>query len=225
MTDVTLFGHWICPYSVRVEFALAQRHLTYDTVVVPPTAVRPPGFVVPQEFLDHSPKREIPMVRVGDAHLADSIPILEWLEAVFPERPLLPSHLAETARTRSRWVDEHVFRPMIGVYYGTDPERIERASDRLAAALVELDRWLLDDAWIAGDEPTIAEAVIVPLYVRLDALRELGFTGDLPAGVRAHAQRMADLDGWAAVEWTDEQTAEVIGRFRAYRRRAAGSVA
>ena len=46
-STVTLFGHWICPFSVRVEFALAQRGIEYTVVDVPPRAVRPKGFVVP----------------------------------------------------------------------------------------------------------------------------------------------------------------------------------
>ena len=43
--DVTLFGHWICPYSVRVSFALAERDIAHDVVDVPPTAARPPGWL------------------------------------------------------------------------------------------------------------------------------------------------------------------------------------
>lgn len=35
---VTLFGHWICPFSVRVEFALVQLGIDYEIVDVPPTA-------------------------------------------------------------------------------------------------------------------------------------------------------------------------------------------
>jgi glutathione S-transferase len=83
-TDVVLFGHWICPFSVRVEFALAQKEIAYSLVNVPPRAVRPKGFVVPEEFIAHSPKLEVPMVRVGETYLADSIPILQWLEELFP---------------------------------------------------------------------------------------------------------------------------------------------
>ncbi len=61
---VTLYGHWICPYSTRIEFALHQRRIVHDVVDVPPTAVREPGYVVPREFTEHSPRLEIPMVRV-----------------------------------------------------------------------------------------------------------------------------------------------------------------
>ena len=64
---------------------------TTAAVDVPPSAIRPKDFALPDEFVAHSPRLEIPMVRVGEEYLADSIPVLEWLEAVVPEAPpLLP---------------------------------------------------------------------------------------------------------------------------------------
>ena len=125
---VTLFGHWICPFSVRVEFALAQRGIEYTVVDVPPRAVRPKGFVVPEEFIAHSPKLEVPMVKIDGEYLADSIPILEWLEEKFSDSSLLPSVDAAQAIVRERveWLNKYVYRPMIGVYYGTKQGQINR---------------------------------------------------------------------------------------------------
>ncbi len=219
---VTLYGHWICPYSVRVSFALAERRIAHDLVDVPPTAVRPRGFVVPPEFVAHSPRGEIPMVRIGDDYRADSLPILEWLEESVPGRPLLPVGDAARARVRRRmaWIDTRVFTPMVGVYYGTDADRIARAGEELAAALCEMGEWLDGADWLAGDGPTLAEATVVPVYVRLPALARLGFAGPVDARVAAHVERCAGLEGWAHVAWTAAQTDELVGRFERYRARA-----
>ena len=84
--------------------------------------------------------------------------------------------------------------------------------------------WLADTGWLAGDGPTLAEAVIVPFYVRLDGLRRLGFDHPLPPGVEAHRRRCAALAGWPAVAWTADQTDELVGRFEAHRRRARAAV-
>jgi len=224
---VTLFGHWICPYSVRVSFALAERRIAHDVVEVPPTAVRPKGFVVPHEFVEHSPMGEIPMVRVGDAYRADSLPILEWLETCVSGRPLLPADDAGRARVRERmaWIDAQVFPPMIGVYYGTRPDRIARASDALEATLEELGAWLDDAPWLAGAAPSLAEAAAVPVWVRLDALGRLGFTGRVDERVAAHVDRCRGLEGWAHVAWSEAQTDELVERFERHRanlRRDAG---
>lgn len=229
MTDtaVTLFGHWICPFSVRVEFALAQRSIPYTVVDVPPSAVRPRGFVVPEEFLKHSPKREIPMIRIGDRHLADSIPILEWLEAEFTGGPLLPSDeaSADLVRERVQWIDTNLYRPMIGVYYGTEPDLIRRSSSRFGDALRTIASWLGDSEWLVGDSPTLAEALMVAVYVRLDGLRRLGLTAEIPSAISAHSTSCQALRGWSAAKWSPQQIDEFVWRFEKYRERQRASAA
>ncbi|MDH3707235.1 MAG: glutathione S-transferase family protein [Acidimicrobiia bacterium] len=217
--DVTLYGHWICPFVTRVEFALRQRGIDHDVVDVPPSAVRPTDFVLPREFVAHSPRLEIPMVRVGDEYLADSIPILLWLEEVRSEPSLLPDDRDERTEVieRLHWLDRHLMRPTGAVYYGTDPQRVERAADELARGFGELDQYLGDRDWLAGDEVTLAEAIVVSIYVRLDSLRPLGFTHPLPAGVAAHRRRCEDLASWSAVAWPDERHAEFVARFLKHR--------
>ncbi len=216
---VVLFGHWICPFSARVEFALAQRGIAYDVVDVPPSAVRPQGFVVPDEFVAHSPKLEVPMVRVAGEYLADSMPILWWLEHHFTLHSLVPEGAADAVRERMEWIDRHLYRPMIGVYYGAAPDTVAAAGERFGDALVELDRWLDGADWLCGDAPSLCEALMVAVYVRMDGLRRLGLTATVPASVTAHHDRCAALPGWSAVAWSSEQTDEFVWRFSEHRRR------
>jgi glutathione S-transferase len=216
---VTLFGHWICPFSVRVEFALAQRGIDYTVVDVPPRAVRPKGFVVPEEFIAHSPKLEVPMVKIDGEYLADSVPILEWLEEKFTDSSLLPADKAGQAVVRERvnWINKYVYRPMIGVYYGTDVALIQESSVVFMTAMETVGQWLRDTPWLAGDSPTLAEAIMAGVYTRVDGLRQLGLTGELPVFVEQHLERCTQLVGWDAVRWTTEQTSDFVGRFLKYR--------
>jgi glutathione S-transferase len=218
-STVTLFGHWICPFSVRVEFALAQRGIDYVVVDVPPRAVRPKGFVVPEEFIAHSPKLEVPMVKIDGEYLADSIPILEWLEQKFAGSSLLPADDAGQAIVRERvdWMNKHVYRPMIGVYYGTDVELIHESSVAFMTAMETVAQWLQVTPWLAGEAPTLAEAIMAGVYTRLDGLRQLGLAGELPSTVQHHLERCTHLVGWDTVRWTTEQTNDFVGRFLKYR--------
>lgn len=219
-SDVALFGHWICPFSTRVEFALYERGIEHELVEVPPSAARPKDFVVPQEFIDHSPRLEVPMVRVSGEYLADSIPVLEWLEEKVDAPPLLPAapEARQLVRERMAWIDQNAFRSMVGVYYGTEPDRIERAGQKLAAALGQIGEWAEADGWLAGAHPSLAEAVAVPIHVRLGGLQRLGMTAAIPASWSAHGERCRELTGWAPVEWSREQEDDFVGRFEAYRR-------
>ena len=218
-STVTLFGHWICPFSVRVEFALAQRGIEYTVVDVPPRAVRTKGFVVPEEFIAHSPKLEVPMVKIDSEYLADSIPILEWLEEKFTDSSLLPIDDAAQAIVRERveWLNKHVYRPMIGVYYGTDAALIQESSVAFMKAMETVDQWLQASLWLAGKTPTLAEAIMAGVYTRLDGLRDLGLTGELSASVQQHLERCTQLAGWEKVQWSTEQTADFVGRFLKFR--------
>ena len=216
---VTLFGHWICPFSVRVEFALAQRGIQYSLIEVPPRAARPKDFVVPEEFIAHSPKLEVPMVKHAGRYLADSIPILEQLEEWFADNSLLPTDGAARSLVHARvqWLDKHLYRPMVGVYYGTDEAKIAEASDQFGTALETISGWLRETSWVAGNEPTIAEAIMVGMYTRLDGLCRLGLTARLPDEVVQHRAQCELLQGWQRVAWSTEQTDEFVGRFTKFR--------
>ncbi len=215
----TLYGHWTCPYSNRVEFALAQRKIRFGQIDVPPTAVRPKGFVLPNEFVTNSPKLEIPLVRVGGEYKADSIPILEWLEEKFSSEPLLPAE--GVARTlvleRVRWIDQGVATTMGGLLYASKEHRIERFSGELSEHLELIDAWLEHSEWLAGDSPSLAEAIVIPFYVRLSAMRQLGFDRPLAPRVARHHERCQELMGWHGVAWSTTQHDEFVGRFRKFR--------
>lgn len=216
---VTLFGHWICPFSVRVEFALAQRGIEYSLIEVPPRAARPKDFAVPEEFIAHSPKLEVPMVKHAGEYLADSIPILEQLEKWYESNSLLPAEGAAQSLVHARvqWLDKFLYRPMVGVYYGTDDAKISEASDQFGSALETIAGWLRETTWVAGAQPTIAEAIMVGMYTRLDGLFRLGLTAQLPEEVVRHRAQCESLVGWKSVAWSMEQTDEFVGRFIKFR--------
>ena len=152
MNNIALYGHWICPFATRVEFALHQRGIGHDLIDLPPSAVRGSDFVLPDEFI-------------------------------------------------------------------VEPDAIEQASDALADALAEMGRWTTDTGWLAGTASSLAEAVAMPIHVRMAGLQRLGFTGELTAEWSAHGERCRSLAGWPSVEWSTEQTDEFVGRFEAFRRK------
>jgi glutathione S-transferase len=132
---------------------------------------------------------------------------------------LLPADKAGQAVVRERvnWINKYVYQPMIGVYYGTDVAVIQEPSVAFMTAMVTVGQWLRDTPWLAGDSPTLAEAIMAGVYTRVDGLRQLGLTGELPVLVEQHLERCTQLVGWDAVRWTTEQTSDFVGRFLKYR--------
>jgi glutathione S-transferase len=211
VTPVVFYGHWACPYANRVEFALAQRGVPYETVVVPPSSFRPQGFALPPEFIEHSPDLEIPMVRVADQYRSDSISVLQFLEAL-PFPPLLPQAEARSIMDLVGWLDGTLTRTAGGFLFGARADLREAAGRELSAALEEVGRRLSDAGWLVGDGPSLAEAVVVPIYLRLGGLERLGFRAPIDLAVTAHRERIRSLPGWKAVAWTPEQTDEFVNR-------------
>jgi len=128
---------------------------------------------------------------------------------------------AERALVRERmaWIDRHAFGPMIGLYYGVESDAIARACDALSVALAQMGRWTTEAGWLAGTTPSLAEAVAIPIHIRMAGLERLGFDGALTDEWRAHGVRCRALPGWSAVEWSTEQTDEFVARFEAFRRK------
>jgi glutathione S-transferase len=213
---VRLFGHWTCPYVNRVDFTLAQRGVEFELVNVPPSAVRPADFALPEEFVANSPRLEVPLICVDGEYLADSIPILHFLDDRLDAPSLRPVGHPE----RVERLDEILMRSMGGVAYGTDPDRIDRAAERLAEAFAEMAKWLEDSDWLAGAGPTLAEAIAVPIYLRLPGLVALGFNRSLPPAVADHRDRTLALPGGRHVAWSAAQADEYLGRHRKARRLA-----
>ena len=61
----------------------------------------------------------------------------------------------------------------------------------------------------------------MPLWVRLEGLRALGFAGEVPDPLAEHARRCLDLPGGRAVQWSEAQQAEFVWRFETFRARRA----
>lgn len=216
--SVRLWGHWTCPFVNRVDFALGQRAIDFELIAVPPSAVRPKGFALPDEFVANSPRLEVPLVCVDGEFLADSIPVLHFLEERVVGPTLLPDPDRELVLERVGRLDETLMRNMGSIAYGSDPEKIDRAAARLSDAFVEMAGWLGKSTWLAADTPTLAEAIAVPIYLRLPGLVELGFDRPLPPAVADHMARTLDLPGGIHVSWSDEQRSEYLGRHQKARR-------
>ena len=99
---------WKSSASRRVRFALEEKELPYNSILVDLLKFEQHTL----EYLRFNPNGWVPTL-IHDGHpIIESTVICEYLDAVFPDKPLRPSEPRALARMRvwSKWVDEVVLR-------------------------------------------------------------------------------------------------------------------
>lgn len=92
-----LFGSSLSPFVRKVLAYAAEREIEID---LQPTGIGDPN----PEFRKASPFGKMPGFADGDYYLADSSAIIHYLEAKYPEKPLIPAE--PRARGKTIWFEE-----------------------------------------------------------------------------------------------------------------------
>lgn len=215
---MTITVHTIsgAPRGWRVLIGLALKGLEYDTRILQLSKRdhRSP------EFLALNPRGTVPVVEADGLVLRDSIGTLAWLDRRYPERPLFgdtPEKAAEIWQTALECSDylrdagQHLLGPVL---VGGRPLPKEGSDERnalnaAAEAMHAECRWLEDKlsgaAFLAGNNPTAADAVAFPeirlvqraVETKPEIMTPLGF-GDPPSlypNVADWKDRIAALPG------------------------------
>jgi glutathione S-transferase len=92
-----LFGSSLSPFVRKVLAYVAERGIEID---LQPTGIGDPN----PDFRKASPFGKMPGFADGDYYLADSSAIIHYLEAKYPEKPLIPAE--PRARGKTIWFEE-----------------------------------------------------------------------------------------------------------------------
>jgi len=101
VTDMQLYSYFRSSASYRVRIALALKGLPYD--YLPVNLVRKEQ--LDPAFAELAPARLVPLLHDGDAHIAQSLAIIEYLDELHPQPPLLPADALGRARVRALALD------------------------------------------------------------------------------------------------------------------------
>ena len=97
MTELVLYTYWRSSSAYRVRLALAAKGIPYRSVAVNllEGAQRSPP------HLERNPMGQVPCLVVGGETFVESVAIIELLEELHPDPPLLPREPAARARVRA----------------------------------------------------------------------------------------------------------------------------
>lgn len=213
MSDRVLYDYWRSSAAYRVRIALNVKGLDYTSRPVDLRTGAQSGV----GYTMLNPQGLIPFLIDGEAGIAQSLAIIEWLEETYPEPPLLPGDAAMRARIRSAALgmiaDAHpLINLRVRLYLhremGHDETKIDNWSRHwieLALAPLEEQAERATGKYLFGNDVTLADVCLVPqLYgarrlqadvARFPALGEIDKRlNALPAFQAARPERQPGAD-------------------------------
>jgi maleylacetoacetate isomerase len=196
--------------AYRVRIALNLKGVDYES--------RPVNLLESEQRSDDyrelNPQGLVPMLEIDGHRLTQSLAIVVYLDQVFPDPPLVPRDPADGAHVRAMALaiacDIHPLNNLRVLKYlknelGQAQEQVDRwYAHWIAEGLTALEAMAKAGAgrFLFGDEPTIADACLVPqLY---NARRFNVPIGDWPTLLRAE-ENASRLDAFAAAHPDKQQ--------------------
>jgi len=157
----------VAPNPTKVRVYLAEKGIEIDQVRVN----LPQGEARSPTFLARNPMGKLPVLELdGGECLTESLPIIEYLEELNPEPPMIGTDPLERARVRSleRLADTGVLMSVARIIHATRsplglpprPQVAEWAREALDQALGVLDAKIGQGPFVAGERVTIADCTL-----------------------------------------------------------------
>jgi maleylpyruvate isomerase len=164
---VKLYGYWRSSSTWRVRIGLHLKGAAFEVVPVNLLA----GDQRDPAHLARNPRGQVPVIELDDGTLLyESLAILAWADAVWPDPPLIPA--GPLARARAWQAAEIVnsgIQPLqnLRILQQIDAlggSRVAWARDVIDSGLGGLEALAAETAgrFLVGDAPTIADILLVP---------------------------------------------------------------
>ncbi|EHR73411.1 glutathione S-transferase [Burkholderiales bacterium JOSHI_001] len=216
---ITLCGFAVSNYYNKVKLALLEKGIPFQEELVMTGQTAEP-------ILAASPLGKVPFIRTEQGALCESQVIVDYLEAKYPQTPLLPADPFAAAKVRElcTFIDLHlelVGRELYGQAFfgGTASDGTkERVKKQLARNLPAFKRLARFAPYVAGDSFTLADcsayvslpllALATKLVLGEDALAAHGIdwkaysalVGERPSAQKVNADRKASQAQFAAAQ-------------------------
>lgn len=168
MTEIILFDYWRSSASYRVRIALNLKGVNYTSV---PTSLlegqhRAPGYVA------RNPQGFVPKLSIDGHDLTQSLAIIDYLDAHYPDPAMVSSNPADRAKTLAQALviaaDIHPVNNLrILKYLKDELGQSQEAIDSwyrhwIVEGFTALEAMAPEDGLFGGDLPNLADVCLVP---------------------------------------------------------------
>ncbi|KAL4867021.1 hypothetical protein BDV12DRAFT_187008 [Aspergillus spectabilis] len=163
--DLKLYGSCFCPFVQRVWIALELKGIPYQYIEVDP-------YQKPQSLLEVNPRGLVPALRHGDWGSYESSVLLEYLEDLNVDPPLLPPSDAKLRAHCRLWTD-FINRHIVPSFYRVLQEQNQQKQITHAQELRDAFNTLVGAAdpqgpFFLGPDISFVDVQVAPWIVRLN---------------------------------------------------------
>jgi len=167
-----LYGYWRSSAAYRVRIALHLKALTFESSSV--HLVKNGGEQHQPEYVELNPSHLVPTLVDGDLVLNQSVAIIDYLEAKYPQQPLYPADMAAKAKVQAFALDIaceihplnnlRVQQYLTQTLSITDEEKRVGLHHWMALGFSAREKQLVQTAgqYCFGDQVTMADICLVP---------------------------------------------------------------
>ena len=167
-----VYGYWRSSAAYRLRIALALKNLSYEYAAINLAA----GAHNEAQWGAINPQNLVPVLEQDGDRLYQSLAIIEYLEEMYPQPPLLPPTPLERARVRSLALivaceihplnNPRVLNYLTGKVGTSEEQKLAWYSHWVSAGFTALEKRLATErgtgAYCHGDAPGLADVCLVP---------------------------------------------------------------
>jgi maleylacetoacetate isomerase len=168
MNEITLFDYWRSSASYRVRIVLNLKNVPYTRV---PTSLLENEQKAPA-YVARNPQGFVPMLSIDGHDLTQSLAIIDYLDAKYPEPAMVSSNPADRAKTLAQALiiaaDIHPIDNLRVLRYlkdemGQSQEVVDKWYRHwIVEGFTALEKIAPDDGLFGGDLPNLADVCLVP---------------------------------------------------------------
>lgn len=168
MKEIILFDYWRSSASYRVRIVLNLKNVPYTRV---PTSLLDNAQKAP-DYVARNPQGFVPMLSIDGHDLTQSLAIIDYLDANYPDPAMVSSNPADRSRTLAQALviaaDIHPIDNLRVLRYlkeqmGQSQEAVDQWYRHwIVEGLTALEAMAPEDGLFGGDLPNLADVCLVP---------------------------------------------------------------